>query len=130
METRIALFQKKEIRKTLHAGKWWFVIVDVVAALTDSTNPAEYLKKMRLRDPALGAALKGGDNLSPPLPDSSKGRGQLAPLLTLKFLCRCWNTKADLLAHRGDFSPDSVYPQSQGQPDRELALQGNLYACA
>ena len=44
METRIALFQKKEIRKTLHADEWWFVIVDVVAALTDSANPAGYLK--------------------------------------------------------------------------------------
>ena len=68
METRIALFQKKEIRKTLHADEWWFVIVDVVAALTDSANPAEYLKKMRLRDPALAELFaKGGDNLSPPL---------------------------------------------------------------
>ena len=47
METRIALFQKKEIRKTLHAGEWWFVIVDVVAALTDTSNPAGYLKDMR-----------------------------------------------------------------------------------
>ena len=67
METRIALFQKKEIRKTLHADEWWFVIVDVVAALTDSTNPAEYIKKMRRRDEPLSEALKGGDNLSPPL---------------------------------------------------------------
>ena len=31
METRIALFQKKEIRKTLHENEWWFVVVDVVA---------------------------------------------------------------------------------------------------
>ena len=45
METRLALFQKKEIRKTLHADEWWFVIVEVVAALTDSANPAGYLKK-------------------------------------------------------------------------------------
>jgi len=66
METRIALFQKKEIRKILHADEWWFVIVDVVAALTDSTNPAESLKKMRLRDEPLSEALKGG-NLPPPL---------------------------------------------------------------
>jgi|GEM_PF-1920693 len=64
METRIALFQKKEIRKILHADEWWFVIVDVVAALTDSTNPAESLKKMRLRDEPLSEALKGG-NLPP-----------------------------------------------------------------
>ena len=45
IETRSALFQKKEIRKTLHADDWWFVIVDVVAALTDSATPGEYLKK-------------------------------------------------------------------------------------
>ena len=67
METRIALFQKKEIRKTLHADEWWFVIVDVVAALTDSANPAGYLKDMRRRDPALADALKGGGQIAPPL---------------------------------------------------------------
>ncbi len=27
---RIALFQKKEIRRTLHNGEWWFVITDVI----------------------------------------------------------------------------------------------------
>ena len=67
METRIALFQKKEIRKTLHADEWWFVIVDVVAALTDSGNPAGYLRDMRRRDPALADALKGGGQIAPPL---------------------------------------------------------------
>ncbi len=39
MDTRIALFQKKEIRKTIHESEWWFVVVDVVAALSDSANP-------------------------------------------------------------------------------------------
>jgi prophage antirepressor-like protein len=34
----VAFFQKKEIRKTLHENEWWFVIIDVVAALTDSVN--------------------------------------------------------------------------------------------
>jgi hypothetical protein len=67
MESRIALFQKKEIRKTLHAREWWFVIVDVVAALTDSANPANYLRDMRRRDPALAEALKGGGQIAPPL---------------------------------------------------------------
>lgn len=100
METRIALFQKKEIRKTLYADEWWFVIVDVVAALTDSANPADYLKKMRLRDPALANAMKGGDNLSPPLADTAKGGGQLAPPLALEFptaggpqKLNCWHTE-------------------------------------
>lgn len=86
IETRIALFQKKEIRKTLHADEWWFVIVDVVAALTDSTNPAEYIKKMRRRDEPLSEALKGGDNLSPPLAleiPTTGGRQKLT----------CWHTE-------------------------------------
>ena len=33
--TKIAIFQKKEIRKTIHKDEWWFVIEDVVAALTE-----------------------------------------------------------------------------------------------
>jgi DNA-damage-inducible protein D len=66
METRIALFQKKEIRKTLHQNEWWFVVTDVVAALTDSLNPAGYLKDMRRRDESLADALKGGGQIAPP----------------------------------------------------------------
>jgi DNA-damage-inducible protein D len=50
-EARIAIFQDRQIRKTLHDGEWWFVVVDVVAALTDSANPTDYLNKMRKRDP-------------------------------------------------------------------------------
>lgn len=33
--------------------KWFFSVVDVVAVLTDSANPTDYLKKMRKRDPQL-----------------------------------------------------------------------------
>jgi len=47
---RIALFQKMEIRRTLHNGEWWFVISDVIAALTDSVNPPDYLKKLLRRE--------------------------------------------------------------------------------
>jgi prophage antirepressor-like protein len=67
-ETRIALFQRKQVRRTIHNNEWWFVIAHVVAALTDSTNPSDYLKKLRKRDPFLGDAFKGGDKLSPPCP--------------------------------------------------------------
>ena len=52
-KARVALFQKREIRRTLHNNEWWFAIVDVVAVLTDSTNPSGYLKDMRRRDPSL-----------------------------------------------------------------------------
>lgn len=70
--TRIALFQKREIRRTMHHDEWWFVITDIIAALTDSPDPSGYWKKMRRRDPDLGNALQGGDNLSPRLHWSSR----------------------------------------------------------
>jgi prophage antirepressor-like protein len=69
METRIALFHKKEIRKTIHENEWWFVVTDVVAALTDTPDPADYLKKIRKRDPLMADVFKGGGtNCPPPCP--------------------------------------------------------------
>lgn len=46
---KIALFKGKKIRKTLYENEWWFSVVDVVAALTDSVNPRDYWYKMKLR---------------------------------------------------------------------------------
>ena len=66
-EKRIALFQRKEIRRAIHNNEWWFVITDIVAALTDSANPQGYFKDMRKRDPQLAEALKGGGQSAPPL---------------------------------------------------------------
>jgi hypothetical protein len=55
METSIAVFKGKEIRKTLHKNEWWFSVSDVVEALTDSADPKQYIKKMRQRDPELNS---------------------------------------------------------------------------
>jgi prophage antirepressor-like protein len=70
-ELKIAIFQKKEIRKQLHNGQWWFVINDVVAALTDSADPAQYLRNMRNRDEELSKLFepvgKGVVQIEPPL---------------------------------------------------------------
>ena len=52
-EKRIALFQRKEVRRVIHNNEWWFAITDVVAALTDSPNPQGYFKDMRKRDSQL-----------------------------------------------------------------------------
>lgn len=85
-ETRVALFQRREVRRTIHNNEWWFVITDVVAVLTDSVNPSDYLKKLRQRDPALSDAFKGGGQFVPPLglPFDSPGGRQLF---------QCWNTE-------------------------------------
>lgn len=54
--TKIILFKDKSIRSYWDAEQeeWFFSVVDVVAALTDSANPTDYLKKLRKRDEQLG----------------------------------------------------------------------------
>ncbi len=46
---KIALFEKKEIRKIFHEEEWWFSVVDVVAALTDSNRSSAYWTAMKTR---------------------------------------------------------------------------------
>ena len=58
---KIAIFQKKEIRKQLHGGEWWFVITDVVAALTDTSDPARYVRDLRYRDEGIKELFEKGD---------------------------------------------------------------------
>jgi DNA-damage-inducible protein D len=52
-EGHIALFQRKEIRRTIHNNEWWFVVEDVVFALTDSHDPKQYIQRLKQRDPEL-----------------------------------------------------------------------------
>ena len=53
--SNIKLFQDKKIRSAWNDDEeqWYFSVVDVVEALTDSANPTDYLKKMRKRDESL-----------------------------------------------------------------------------
>ena len=47
----IKLFESKKVRSQWDAEKeiWYFSIVDIVEALTESVNPTDYLKKFRKR---------------------------------------------------------------------------------
>jgi hypothetical protein len=56
METRVALFRGKGIRKTLHHDEWWFVVEDLVLALIGSKDPRQYLQRLKRHDPELGKA--------------------------------------------------------------------------
>ncbi len=53
--TKIAIFQRKEIRKTIHKNEWWFSVADVIEALTDTVDVKDYIKKMRKRDKELNS---------------------------------------------------------------------------
>jgi hypothetical protein len=69
----IALFRGKEIRKSLHKGEWWFVVNDVVVALTDTPDGKDYVRKMRIRDPELG---EGWGQIVTPLSVQTSGGPQ------------------------------------------------------
>lgn len=73
METKIAIFKGSKIRRTIHNNEWWFVIVDVAAALTDSVRPDGYIKDMRRRDPELA---KGWMQIATPLLIMTEGGRQ------------------------------------------------------
>lgn len=84
IETKISIFKGKNIRKIIYQGEWWFVIVDVISALTDSVQPDGYIKDMRRRDLEL-----------------SKGWGQIATPLSIQTLgglqkVNCANTEGIL----------------------------------
>lgn len=57
MDNEIKLFEGKQVRSVWNNEKeeWYFSVVDVVAVLTDSKNPSDYLKKIRKRDEQLSA---------------------------------------------------------------------------
>jgi len=73
METNMAVFIGKGIRKTIHNNEWWFVIADVVSVLTDSANPTGYIKDMRRRDKELS---KGWGQIATPLLIETPGGNQ------------------------------------------------------
>ena len=49
IETKIAIFKGKQIRKVIHNNEWWFSVVDVIYALTDSINSRDYWYRMKIR---------------------------------------------------------------------------------
>jgi DNA-damage-inducible protein D len=50
--SNIKLFESKRVRSVWNKKeqKWYFVVEDVVAVLTDSNDPKQYIKRMGQRD--------------------------------------------------------------------------------
>lgn len=113
---KIAVFQKKEVRRQLHNGEWWFAINDVVGVLTDSSNPSRYLRNLRTRDNELAMLFeepveKGASQIDTPLAlpfDTAGGKQKLL----------CWNTE-------GIFRLIQAIPSKKAEPfKRWLAKTG------
>ena len=50
MKNKIVVFEKKEIRKVIFNNEWYFSIVDIIEALTDSTKPRDYWYRLKKRE--------------------------------------------------------------------------------
>jgi DNA-damage-inducible protein D len=82
---QIAIFEEKEVRRVWHNGQWYFVINDIVTALTLTPNVSDYIKKMRNRDTELS---KGWGQIVTPLSVDTKGGKQLINCSNLKGIFR------------------------------------------
>ena len=65
--------------------KWYFCVADVVEVLTDSTNPTDYIKKMRKRDPMLA---EGWGQIVTPLVVQTAGGKQKTNFATIEGIFR------------------------------------------
>jgi prophage antirepressor-like protein len=69
----LAVFQGKKIRRVLYNDQWYFAVLDIIQALTDSINPSDYLKKLRKRDDVLN---EGWGQIVTPLRIDTEGGPQ------------------------------------------------------
>lgn len=46
----LVVFEGQKIRRTWNNEEWWFVLEDIVLILTDSSDPKQYIQKIKRRD--------------------------------------------------------------------------------
>jgi hypothetical protein len=97
MNNNLAVFEGKNIRKTWFNDEWWFVLEDIIYALTDSSDIKQYINKMRQRDEEL-----------------SKGRVQIVH--TLSVLTSGGNQKMNCTNTRSAFRIIQSIPSSKAEP--------------
>ena len=85
--SNIQFFQDKKIRSIWNEeeGQRYFVVEDVVEALTDSADPKQYVKRMKLRDPELA---KGWVQIVPTLVVPTPGGKQKMRCANVRGLLR------------------------------------------
>lgn len=86
-QNAIKLFEQKQVRSVWDdtTEEWYFSVVDVIAILTDSVNPSDYIKKMRQRDPELA---KGWGQIVTPLAIQTAGGKQKVNFASAKGIFR------------------------------------------
>ena len=126
--SNIKLFESKKIRSVWNEAeqKWYFVVEDVIAVLTDSNDPKQYVKRMRQRDEELS---KGWVQIVPTLSVETAGGKQQMGCADAKGLLRIIQSVPSLkaepfklwLAQVGSDRLDEIQnPELAAQRTREL----------
>ena len=107
LKSQLQLFEGRKVRTVWdeEAQEWFFSVVDVVAVLTDSADPKQYIKKMRARDPELNA--RWGTICTPTRIMASDGK--------------CYNTQAADL--QGMFRIIQSIPSPKAEPFKQWMAQ-------
>ncbi len=72
-DNALIVFEGEKVRKTWFNNEWWLVVEDLVVALTDSTDPKQYIQKIKQRDETLA---KGWVQIVHALPVDTPGGKQ------------------------------------------------------
>lgn len=48
-QNKLVFFKGQKIRRIIYQNEWWFSVVDVIEALTDSIDPRDYWYRMKVR---------------------------------------------------------------------------------
>jgi len=54
---KLSVFEGKKVRKIWHKDEWYFSVIDVIEALTDSANPRNYWNMLKSREAEQGIEL-------------------------------------------------------------------------
>ena len=54
---KLSVFEGKNVRRIWHKDEWYFSVVDVIEALTDSSNPRNYWNMLKAREAEQGVEL-------------------------------------------------------------------------
>ncbi len=84
-ECVVGKFLRKEVRKTFYNGEWWFVLNDIIVALTETKDPSDYMKKVKSRDNGLS---EGWGQIVTPLEIATTGGKQKLNCASIEGILR------------------------------------------
>jgi DNA-damage-inducible protein D len=61
----LVVFQDRKIRRLWHDDQWYYSVIDIVAVLSESNNPATYWRVMKHREPQLVTICNGLKMIAP-----------------------------------------------------------------